>query len=873
MATVGSSGLRVFTVAEAAKLMATDNKTVTKLVHRLAKKRKIFRIEKGKYFLIPPEAWKTGKYTEEGVIIASQLVKPYYLSYLTALSFYGWTEKPSKTIYVATTKLKRPLSFQGITIKFVRLRSDRFFGFTEQWIGNQKVAVADKEKTIVDCLDQPRYAGEIVEVAKGLWNGRNEIDFIKLIEYAKSINRGAIVKRFAYLMDILGILQPEMRKVLMKHINQTLIVLDPSQNETSMSVNKEWKIRVNVKPADLRKRTDVSLMKHYTPMIAQHHTPPYKIHRYFARRPWNVFQQLVEVFSEPQEIVLDPFCGGGVTIYEGLRKDRKAVGFDLNPLSIFLVRNMIQRLDDLSELTRGYSQVLAYIRFLYGKYNSVMLNSSQSLTPIAIPVEWNELAFKVICHRCGSIIVLSNDNKARNGRYHCPNSRCQGSLTRRGYIEPKDCVRIGYEYLYSVTSVNGKTIKFDFDAKRNQQVRQHLVFLKKQLCENDISIPQDLIPLNWDRQLEDLLERKGIRTFQDLFTERNLLINCLVLDFIKKLKMQKEVYELLRVVFSSSLRDTNIMSFTNEGWQSGRPTTWSKHAYWIPSQFCEVDVLSAFQRAFSRVKSAVSFNNQSTYHVKSAKKFFDFTQGANVLLQIGSIADSDIPDDSIDAIITDPPYGSNVQYLELSHFWYVWNRDLYGNVKPEFNKEAVSNRKKNFIGTKSMQDYENNLYTVFAKCYRVLKPGRYLVMTFNNKDIGAWLALLLSVFRAGFVHEKGGLYYQDGVENYKQTAHTKQKGSPYGDFIYVFKKVPTITTKSKTYNTENQFIEELDRTFRMHLDAFLKSHNNRNKVLLDMFETALPQIEGFVRSVLQKQGFSHNLFQSFNKRYLNRIYA
>lgn len=251
VATVGSSGLKVFTVADAAKLMASDNKIVAKLVHRLVKKRKLFRIEKGKYFLIPPEAWKTGEYTEEGVIVASQLIKPYYLSYWTALSFYGWTEQPSKTIYVATTKLKRPLSLQGVIIKFVRLRNDRFFGFTEQWIGNQKVAVADKEKAIIDCLDQPRYAGEIVEVAKGLWNGRNEIDFSKLIEYAKRMNRGAIFKRFGYLMDALGILPPKMRKELKNHINQTLIILDPGRSEASMSVNKEWNIRVNINSANL----------------------------------------------------------------------------------------------------------------------------------------------------------------------------------------------------------------------------------------------------------------------------------------------------------------------------------------------------------------------------------------------------------------------------------------------------------------------------------------------------------------------------------------------------------------------------------------------------------------------------------------------
>jgi hypothetical protein len=74
----------------------------------------------------------------------------------------------------------------------------------------------------------------------------------------------------------------------------------------------------------------------------------------------------------------------------------------------------------------------------------------------------------------------------------------------------------------------------------------------------------------------------------------------------------------------------------------------------------------------------------------------------------------------VDAVITYPPYGSNVQYLELSHFWYPWNQDLYDRY-PIFELEAVANRKKGFNGAKSQYDYENNLYEVFRSAYRALK--------------------------------------------------------------------------------------------------------------------------------------------------------
>ncbi len=251
IATLGEKGIRVFTVDEAARLFDNGKPMINKLVHQLVKKRKLQRIQRGKYLVIPPVAWKTGRFTEEGIIIASYLVEPYYVSYWTALDFYGWTEQPSRTVFIASTKLKRPVELQGTTFKFVKLRPERFFGFDEQWVGNQKVKVADKEKAIVDCLDQPRYCGEIVEVAKGLWNGREDINFETVLDYALRMKNGAIMKRLGYLMDVLEIEKPAFRKKLKRHIGYGYLSLDPGGKPSDSRVNKEWRLRVNVDPKNL----------------------------------------------------------------------------------------------------------------------------------------------------------------------------------------------------------------------------------------------------------------------------------------------------------------------------------------------------------------------------------------------------------------------------------------------------------------------------------------------------------------------------------------------------------------------------------------------------------------------------------------------
>lgn len=599
----------------------------------------------------------------------------------------------------------------------------------------------------------------------------------------------------------------------------------------------------------------------YSPVKALAHTPPYKIHKYFARRPWNVFNQLVRRFSYKNDIILDPFCGGGVTIYEGLKEDRKVIGFDLNPLSTFIIKNMIKKPDKLELLESAFDNCIHYLDYLY-QGSQYFENNGEKIF-----IEWFELCFQIKCNYCGSHISISNSNKISNGVYRCINSECNSHRSKRKGVEPKDCKRIGREYLFKAGyNSSKKKIVSNVDDADILQIKSNIRFLRKEIKNSKIIIAKDEIPMNWDRQLEDLLLRKGIINFQDLFTERNLLINTLLLDYIKSCEngVGKSNYELLRICFSNTVKDTSIMSFTNETWQSGRPVNWSKHAYWIPSQFCEVNIIKAFQNSRQRVRSSLQFNLDFDYKILPCKDFKDLSN-SNILLQNCSVADSNIPDNSIDSIITDPPYGSNVQYLELSHFWFVWNKDLYDKV-PDFTKEAVSNRKKGFKNFKTMYDYEQKLLVVFSKCYNVLKPKRPMVLTFNNKDISAWLALLFSIFRAGFTLEPEGLYFQDGVKNYKQTAHTKSKGSPFGDFIYAFIKSKP-HHPLKIFNTEKEFKDQLDCIFKNWISDVAI---DKNGIMMGMFLEAIPLIESFSKSYLVNNG--HNLYSHFKKNYLKKIY-
>lgn len=519
----------------------------------------------------------------------------------------------------------------------------------------------------------------------------------------------------------------------------------------------------------------------YTPIVAKAHTPPYKIHKYFARRPHNVFNQLIENFTSPGEIILDPFCGGGVTIYEGVTQDRRVIGCDLNPLSTFIVRNMIKKSEDIEVLEKCFRELRCYLETLVKDYMFFELDNQR------YDISWAEMALTIRCPKCGRPSPLANDLKIKNGKYRCSNKYCE--LNSEGEIDITSCERLEPQYIFLINAANRTRITKHFEEDDMVRFKSHIKFLKKEIIGHHINIPRDLIPMDWDRQFEDGLAKKGILYFQDFFTKRNLMILLLLKNRINSLeeKLGTEKYELVRIVFSNILKDCNIMSFTNAAWQGGSPTTWSKHAYWIPNQFCEVSIIPAFDKSVAKVLASIKHNNGINYIPVRTNSIKDLLENrANVLLYNAPIGHTDVPESSVDAIITDPPYGSNVQYLELSHFWYPWNQDLYERY-PIFELEAVANRKKGFNGAKSQYDYENNLYEVFKNAYRVLKPMRYLSLTFNNKDICSWLALLFSILKSGFTFDR--MYFQDGVKNYRQTAHTKAKGSPYGDLSILSKRL------------------------------------------------------------------------------------
>jgi adenine-specific DNA methylase/transposase-like protein len=120
---------------------------------------------------------------------------------------------------------------------------------------------------------------------------------------------------------------------------------------------------------------------------------------------------------------------------------------------------------------------------------------------------------------------------------------------------------------------------------------------------------------------------------------------------------------------------------------------------------------------------------------------------------------SSLENGSMDLVVTDPPFGGLLHYSELSDFFYVWLRIVVGQVEPDIfasevtpkTLEAVSNRARN--PDDANQYYQRLLTASWAESHRLLKPGGLLAFTFHHSEDEPWVAVLESLFNAGFVLE------------------------------------------------------------------------------------------------------------------------
>ena len=235
---------KAFTIEDAEQLGYTNKSVLKVILSRLEKKGWIERIEKGKYIVIPIGAEK-GKYTLHEFVLGSYLVDPCIISYWSALNYYGFTEQIPRTVFIQTTSRKKhqEVTIFGIPYKIIRIKEEKIFGIKKEWFEETKINLTNREKTIIDCLDKPQYAGGIIEVAKALRT--EEYDKKTLVKYAKKINNTGVIRRLGYICEFIQIPihLPEIK-------TRNYLKLDPILPKSN-KLNAKWNLIINEKLGDL----------------------------------------------------------------------------------------------------------------------------------------------------------------------------------------------------------------------------------------------------------------------------------------------------------------------------------------------------------------------------------------------------------------------------------------------------------------------------------------------------------------------------------------------------------------------------------------------------------------------------------------------
>jgi len=222
----------IFSYSTAEKILGWKHSKISNTLTSLKKKKIVIAVKKDNYVI-------KEKIPENIFAIATSANPPSYISFWTALSYYGYTEQQVKTIQLVSTKQYPIISFDNYRIEITTIQTRHFFGY--QRINN--INIAEKERLFLDCLNKIESAGGIEEYKKCLKNAWDEINQKKLLSYLIKLNNRSLFSRLGYLLDELR-LRNKNEKEFAKHLPIAFIKLHP-QNKTKKNFNYKWMVDVN----------------------------------------------------------------------------------------------------------------------------------------------------------------------------------------------------------------------------------------------------------------------------------------------------------------------------------------------------------------------------------------------------------------------------------------------------------------------------------------------------------------------------------------------------------------------------------------------------------------------------------------------------
>lgn len=445
-------------------------------------------------------------------------------------------------------------------------------------------------------------------------------------------------------------------------------------------------------------------------------TYTYDAHTYHTKVPPQGIAQVLRKYLPTGGLVLDPFAGSGMTGVAALTTGHDVILNELSPAASFIADRFTSQCDPAA-LTAAVKVVMQTLAGLRKDLYTTQCRTCAKDTELLFTV-WS---YKVTCSECSKEFVLWDECRSygKTVREHkflrefpCPHCKKQvkkSRLTRTTTVP----VLVGYKCCSKVQSEVPPS-----EADLN---------LISSIEENSF-IASDFVP---DFELPDGVnlsqpKRHGLTNIRNFYTARNLAAMSQLWKTIHRIE-DTGLEAFLAFVFTSLYQRVTKLSEYRFWGGSGNTANFN-----VPYIFNEANIFVTFER---KARSIID-------HLETTAQSYT----GRCVVNTGSATNlSFLPDESVDLIFTDPPFGANINYSEMNMLWESWLK-----VYTDATDEAIVNR----VQKKDASRYEELMTKSLKECYRVLRPGHWLVLVFMNSAEDIWDRIRRAVLDAGFTIER-----------------------------------------------------------------------------------------------------------------------
>jgi DNA modification methylase len=574
-------------------------------------------------------------------------------------------------------------------------------------------------------------------------------------------------------------------------------------------------------------------------------TAIYNMHTYWSKKPHDAIRQYIQHYTEPGDLVLDPFCGSGGTALASLVEGRKAIAIDRSPAATFITKNYCTPIE-VKRFEKAVSKLLSLIRpYLDILYSVECPRCGKT----------GEMGYTVYSHLVQCIKCMTAVPRYPKGDEQ--NSTCQECGT----------VFSGKEKLVGTAPVR-KMVKCVDGCRQKTEIYT---------VSQDINCILDniILPEWYCKDIDSRLTKKfpvglitrqpiaaGANTIADLYTKRNLVAAKILFSAISAIDCENDILDLLKFVFNGIvLNISKMLRETKRAIQSG--------TYYLPPLSRELHIWNAFSYKAAQIsKSLHEINDLINPH-----------QMGLIVTTQSAVDISEIPKETVDYIFTDPPYGAKVQFAEANLAWEVWQ----GFDTNWWDEEIIVNAPRHVDD----QKWYSLMLLSMEEANRVLKPHRRISVCFHG-DASLWKMLQDIMALSGFVPEKsaeGAIYIDAREKSYKQrTADNVQ----LRDLVISFRKPKpgevTATIAITGNEDEMTFNEKVLQIIRDYLGANPGSTKDRiyDEVVSSMvrsgqmeahdFNELLSQVAEVVKTPVMKNLFEQKDPDLFGSHEISRWY-